>query len=147
MSSVGDSFAEKERRDFAKRSLVPKNILYLSCPFTTPPKEKFTIVAAAGERPLLILINTRINQFIQRHPHLRRCQVKLLASDYNIFQVDSFAHCADIKDDFSEQEIIDQIMGDTLRVRGKLLPLLVEAAAFYRVGIDCVKTSSRNKSL
>lgn len=59
--------------------------------------DKFYIVAGtAGDRLCVcsVLINSKINNFIQKRPKLLARQVKILKKDYSFLSHDSFINCA-----------------------------------------------------
>ena len=122
MSTVGDRFPERARREYVERHLNPGEVLYLFCPFTTPPKNKYLVLACATPRPLLFMINTSIHRFIASRPALRRCQVALSATEYGFMEHDSFIDCAEVIDYFDRAAITGQILAHVARLRGELAP-------------------------
>ena len=59
--------------------------------------EKFLIVAGVSEDRILVctvMINSMINQYIQKRPRMLSCQVELKSSDYGFLSHDSYANCA-----------------------------------------------------
>ena len=101
MGAFGDFFPEKERADLAEQHLTPGEVLYLFCDFTTPPKEKYFIVASHTGRPLLFIINSEIHPYVAKRPHLNQCQVQLSVQEYDFLDHDSFANCSKVIDDFT----------------------------------------------
>lgn len=120
MPDLAASFPEEERAVFVKRSFRAGVVLYLECSFTNPPKDKFVILAADDDPPLLILINSRIHRFISKHPKLLQCQVILSPSDYNFLRQDSYADCSQVYYSMSQQEIISQLVTDASRIKSRL---------------------------
>jgi len=120
--SIGAPFPETERYDYTRRSLVAGIVLYLSCPFIDPPKEKYVIAAAIGDPPLLILVNSRIHPFIQSRPLLLECQVSLAVSKYPFLRHDSYANCASVFDEMPEKEVLEQLATDPKRIIMRLDP-------------------------
>lgn len=58
---------------------------------------KFYVVAAASENKICIcsvIINSKINPFIQKRPRLLARQVQILAENYDFLSHDSFVNCA-----------------------------------------------------
>ena len=119
MATLGDYLPHKEKDQYIEAHLKPGQILYLFCDFTTPPKEKYLVLACPGENPLLFIINSEIHPFIATRPELKKCQVKLSASDYDLDH-DSYINCSRIIDDISEEEIKRQIGKDLSRIKGEL---------------------------
>ncbi len=42
---IGDYFPQNTRIEAVRRGIEPGCVLYLHCPFTRPPKDKFLLVA------------------------------------------------------------------------------------------------------
>ncbi|MBM3471639.1 MAG: hypothetical protein FJX75_00020 [Armatimonadetes bacterium] len=118
MGRLGDHFAPEDRREHVRRQLVPGQVLYLDCDFTTPPKPKYAVVVCTDPEPLLFLVNSRINPFIQRHPDLLAGQVPLKAADYPFLRHDSFLDCSEVKRFADPGEIAGQLLADLSRIRG-----------------------------
>ena len=66
-------------------------------PWADIDHEKFLIVAGVSEDRILVctvLINSEINQYIQKRPRMLSCQVELKSEDYDFLSHDSYANCA-----------------------------------------------------
>ena len=66
-------------------------------PWADIDHEKFLIIAGVSEDRILVcsvMINSEINQYIQRRPRMLSCQVPLKGDDYEFLTHDSFANCA-----------------------------------------------------
>lgn len=66
-------------------------------PWADIDHEKFLIIAGVAEDRILVcsvMINSEINQYIQRRPRMLSCQVPLNSADYEFLSHDSFANCA-----------------------------------------------------
>ncbi|MBP2846292.1 hypothetical protein J8655_12470 [Dickeya oryzae] len=112
MGTLGDSFPEKFRSAFGQaRGILPGDVLYLYCQFTTPPKVKFLLVACC--EPLLVLvINSEIHAFIEKNDELRACQVELPLSDHDFLDWDSYVNCIDAHAAFSLDDVKARISAD-----------------------------------
>jgi hypothetical protein len=120
MGNLGDYFPEQEKQKHIDRQLQPGQVLYLFCRFTDPQKDKYLVLLCLEKRPLLFVINSSVPQFITERPHMLKCQVKLCSSDYNFLEHDSYINCAEVRYDFDELEIRNQILADVGRIRGEL---------------------------
>ncbi len=122
MGNLGSFFPPDAQRDYAARQLVPGQVLYLDCDFTTPPKVKYLVLVAATEEdgPLLFFVNSRINPYIERRPALLGCQVRLSNARYGFLEHDCYIDCSRVVDEFSYEEIRAQIAADASRVKGEL---------------------------
>ena len=56
----------------------------------------FNVAGVSGDRILCcsVIINSKINPFIMRRPHMLECQLLLCASDYDFLSHDSYVNCA-----------------------------------------------------
>jgi len=66
-------------------------------PWVDIDHEKFLIIAGVADDRILVcsvMINSEINQYIQRRPGMLSCQVPLKSTDYEFLSHDSFANCA-----------------------------------------------------
>ena len=66
-------------------------------PWADIDHEKFLVVAGVSEDRILvctILINSEINQYIQKRPRMLSCQVELKSDNYGFLSHDSYANCA-----------------------------------------------------
>ncbi|NRN27916.1 hypothetical protein [Photorhabdus heterorhabditis] len=105
MTNLGDKFPASFRADFsAKQSLAIGDVLYLHCPFTMPPKLKYLLVCCC--EPLLVLIiNSKISEFIRLRQELLQCQVDLPQKDHEFLQWDSFVNCIEAHAAFDINDI------------------------------------------
>lgn len=59
--------------------------------------EKFLVIAGVADDRILVcsvMINSKVNPYIQRRPRMLSCQVTLKSDDYDFLDHDSFANCA-----------------------------------------------------
>jgi len=66
-------------------------------PWVDVDHEKFLIVAGVSEDRILVctvMINSEINQYIQKRPRMLSCQVELKSDTYGFLSHDSYANCA-----------------------------------------------------
>ncbi|OCA55053.1 MULTISPECIES: hypothetical protein [Photorhabdus] len=121
MINLGDRFPASFRAEFsAKQGLAIGDVLYLHCPFTTPPKLKYLLVCCC--EPLLVLIiNSKISEFIQLRQELLQCQVDLPQKYHKFLQWDSFINCIDAHAAFDINDIKERISTDYHNiVKGKV---------------------------
>ena len=92
MSSNSTLSALSELRDL---SIAPGAVFI--GPWADIDHEKFLIIAGVADDRILVcsvMINSEINQYIQRRPRMLSCQVPLKSADYEFLSHDSFANCA-----------------------------------------------------
>jgi hypothetical protein len=71
------------------------DVLKLFFETTTPRKWKRCVVACLEPKPVLLLINSRVNPFVIDRPELRACQVLLDAANHQFMRYDSWIDCSD----------------------------------------------------
>lgn len=113
--SLGRHFPESFRIEKLSSQFVPGCVIYLQCPFTTPPKPKFMLVGST--EPLLVLmINSEINDFIMSNTNLLACQVKIDHTSHPFLSHNSWANCVDALTAFKHDEIKNEIATDPSKV-------------------------------
>jgi hypothetical protein len=112
MGTLGDSFPSSFRAAFSQgRGISPGDVLYLHCPFTTPPKLKFMVVACC-EPLLVLLINSEIHEFILANDEMADCQVDLPKADHDFLDWDSVVNCVNAHGAFSLEEVKAMVAAD-----------------------------------
>jgi hypothetical protein len=67
------------------------------CFHTKPlPKDKFVVIAHFDQNAMGLLINTRVTDWLRRHPHLLACEATILAAEHKFLKYDSYVDCQDI---------------------------------------------------
>jgi hypothetical protein len=118
--TLGDSFPPELKKELIEKDLIPGRFIYLFCPFTTPPKNKYFLVASINPLVLLFIVNTSVNPFIQNNPKLLEAQLLLKQSDYSFLNHDSYLDCHQIIDRFTLEEIKGILFDDLSRIKGFL---------------------------
>jgi hypothetical protein len=73
------------------------DVYYVFTTHTKPfPKNKFIVIVCFETNPMGFLINSRINQFVQKRPRLMPCEVKIEQSSHTFLAHDSFLDCRDL---------------------------------------------------
>lgn len=145
MSVLGDYFPEEDREDNARKHIQPGQVLYLSCDFTTPPKEKYLLIIGQDSRVLMFVINSQINNFIAARQYMLNCQIQIFQKNYDFLNHDSYINCAEVVTAFSNQEIVNQIVDDMSRVKGEINA--ATKAEIIKVVDTAITISQRNKNL
>lgn len=115
--NLGSSFDFKQKLESFQRQFLPGRILYLFCDFTTPPKEKFLVVGCVTPKPLFLIVNCRISNFIYKRPHLLHGQVRIDGESYGCFQHECFVECTTAIDSFTVQQVIEQVINEMARIK------------------------------
>ena len=83
------------------------DVYYVFTSHTKPfPKHKFIVILAFETNPMGFLINSQINQFVQKRPRLLPCEVKIEQSNHTFLSHDSFLDCRDLFS-FAAAELTD----------------------------------------
>lgn len=124
MAKLGDVFPESLRAKLADDRLIPGSVVKIHCDFTTPPKDKYLVIACVTPKLLVFVVNSEINEFIQNRPDLLKCQVSLNQADYEFLQHDSFADCSISVDAIDVTNLRDQLIQNLHDVyQGSLRPM------------------------
>ncbi len=117
---LGDYFPEEEKIKIFHSQLKPGRVFYLSCDFTTPPKDKYLLLVCIEPRPLFFVINSRIHDYIKKRPEMLSRQVCLAAGEYDFLEHDSYVNCADAIDFFHIKDIEQQVLKSLDRTKGSI---------------------------
>ncbi|MFO1353029.1 MAG: hypothetical protein U1F68_21075 [Gammaproteobacteria bacterium] len=116
--SLGDYFPREQKLSVIQNYLLPGNILYIPCSFTTPrPKDKFLLLTCVNPQLLFFVINSAINQYVREKPNLLVCQAPLRASDHPFLSHDSFVACNQTYP-FEREYLQGQLLQDMGRIKG-----------------------------
>jgi hypothetical protein len=117
---IGDQFPQNTRLEAVRRGIYPGSVLYLYCPFTHPPKDKFLLVACVEPILNLFVINSEIPDFVQKRPHLKRCQVKMDVASHPFLTHDSYIDCKDAIISITREHAEEQIYNEMNRLKGNI---------------------------
>jgi hypothetical protein len=117
---LGEALSPDDKRRYVRDSLVPGRILHLHCSFTTPPKDKFVVIAALEPEPILFVINSEINKWLQDRPDLRDRQTTLHQSDHRFLGRDSFLNCTEAIRKVPLSEIEGQLVQNLDNIKDRL---------------------------
>ena len=84
------------------------------------PKDKFFLVAAINPAPILLVVNSGINPFIQNNPEMLKCQVVIAESNYRFLDHDSYLDCNKVITSFRPSVIEEQILSNPRRLKDVL---------------------------
>lgn len=76
--------------------VAPGDVIRLFFQTTKPPKFKRCVVACLSPSPILLLINSEINDFINNRDELRSMQVLIDRVSHNFMDHDSWIDCAQL---------------------------------------------------
>jgi len=94
-------------------------VFHLKCSLCDPPKPKFFVVVQAD--PLrMVLINSRINPFLQNKPKARALHVPLVRALHDFLDHDSFLACDHLSHEYSREQLVSILARDPSVRRGRL---------------------------
>lgn len=121
MNQLGSLFNAAFIEKQVEQQLRPGAVIYMNCPFTTPEKDKFLLVATCEPDFLVFVINSEINPYILKNPELLGCQVDIPQVDHPFLNHDSFVNCVQTHAAFNLNGIKAQIAANyTQHFRGRL---------------------------
>jgi hypothetical protein len=116
--NLGDAFSPEDKLEAFRRNFHAGRILYLFCGFTKPaPKEKFIVLGCTTPQPRVLVINSKVSEFIKRRPRLLSAQIILKVTDYECFHHDSYIDCTKAVDYFNQPIIEKQILREMSRIK------------------------------
>jgi hypothetical protein len=150
-----DTMGEGTKRALIKAKITAGNVFHVFCNFITPPDFKYVVVLYKSDEDdflLISLINSEINQFIEKDPALKTCQVKLLASNYTFLRHDSYLNCAKVFYQIDVEDIVDHLLvrpqdhkgciidGDKLEI----IQAIIGAKTLSEIDKNCIVESLGN---
>lgn len=66
------------------------------CPYTTPIKDKFVLIACYDKDAMGFLINSKISNWLQNRPPRLVCEAPILAAEHSFLKHDSWVDCQSI---------------------------------------------------
>ncbi len=120
---LGDIFPDNYKQGYVDRQLVPGQVVYLHCDFTTPPKDKYLVVACIKPEVLLLVINSSIPPFVAKRQDLCKCQVQVNVSDHPFLRHDSYVNCAEVIRESEQPNMRRQLVKKVGRIKGKVSPI------------------------
>jgi len=119
MAKLGDAFSDDERRKSVARQLQPGTIIYLDVAFPQGRRPKFLVVAHVERECCTFVVNSQIHPFIEAHPALAVCQVKIDAVRHPYLRRDSYVACHQVLR-LPTAKVIAELAADLSRIKGRL---------------------------
>jgi hypothetical protein len=116
---LGDRFPKRERLASVRRQLTLWRGVRVFCEFTSPPKDKLLVIGRVGPDVQVLVINSRLSNYILARPELKRCQVRLDAADHTFLGTDSFLNCGEVYL-IGAEDVERQLVEDMSRIRGEV---------------------------
>jgi hypothetical protein len=87
------------------------SVIHKFCDFTTPPKNKFLVVASLEPRLLVLMINSQVNNYYQLN-NLDQFHVPVPEAEHSFLSHDSFTNCVEAHTAFDCSELRDEVILD-----------------------------------
>ena len=75
--------------------LQPGMVIHAYCHDCSPPKDKFFVIGTIEPSPMMLVINSRMNQYILERQSLHQCHVELDHQKYVFLRHDSWVACCE----------------------------------------------------
>lgn len=119
MAKLGDAFSGDERRKAVTRRLRPGTVIYLDIAFPEGQRSKFLVVAKVDRECCTFIVNSRIHPFIEAHPSLSVCQVRIDAARHAFLKRDSYIACHQLLR-LPTEGVIAELAADLSRIKDRL---------------------------
>ncbi|WP_295213729.1 hypothetical protein [uncultured Chryseobacterium sp.] len=121
--SLGDSFPESFRNEFAKRNIDPGAAILIELPEFNLTYKKYVIFLAKDNIDFakcgILVINSEINENVNRNPFLKSQHVSIDCARHDFLEIDSFIDCTKIHPQ-NLQHIIDYIIKNPEKICGNV---------------------------
>lgn len=129
MAKLGGAFSNQDRRAFAERQLKPGAVLYLDVTFPETRKPKYLVLADVDDECCTLIINSEVSAFIESHPELSVCQVRIDSARHSFLRRDSYIACEKVLR-LSTDAVVTELIADTSRLKGQVhAEVIVEIVA------------------
>ena len=80
-------------------------VLLMHCADCTPPKPKYFIVVSTDPEPILLIINSDLNSYVNTHSHLLDCNLQITKEENDFLKHDSWLNCCNSYQGFTIEDI------------------------------------------
>ena len=81
------------------------DILLMHCGICKPPKNKYFIVAVIEPEPVLLFVNSELNNYVRNNSHLYPCHISIKNTEEDFLSHDSWVNCCEAFHDFNIDDI------------------------------------------
>jgi hypothetical protein len=142
MAPLGAHFPASLLRPRIEAALKPGCVVRLEVKFHQKAKPKFLVLVAEDDPEYLtFIVNTDINQFIQKRPELLQCQVSIDVASHGFLDHDSHVACDKIWP-IKREDVIKALMSDPLGIKGEISP---DVRAQIMAAVKFAKTIDNDK--
>lgn len=142
MASLGSCFPTALTRPIVETALKPGCVVRLEVKLTSTTKPKFLILVATDDPEYLsFLVNSEINPFILKRPHLLQCQVSITAGSHEFLHHDSHIACHEVFT-IRREDVIKSLMTDPSGIKGEVSS---ETKERIKIAVKLAKTIDNDK--
>ena len=119
MATLGDAFSPEERHRSVLRRLQPGVVIFLEVVFPEGPRSKYLVVVHVDEQCCTLVVNSEVSPYIENHPELAVCQVRIDANRHSFLEHDSHIACHQVQR-LPTAAVVHDLMADMDRFKGEL---------------------------
>ncbi|MDK9725847.1 MAG: hypothetical protein OEL88_13295 [Sterolibacteriaceae bacterium MAG5] len=120
MAPLGDHFPADKVKEHVAKQLVPGCVIRIPVAFPQVTKPKFLILV--GDRDpdyLTFIVNSEVNQFVAKRPHLAQCQVTIDAANHGFLRHDSQVACHEVLA-LKRTDVVRELSGNLDGIKGQI---------------------------
>ena len=120
MASIGESFPLSSRQQFVQDHLKSTCVVKVAVRFPEGTKVKFLAIAYEDDEDCLaFVINTEVNPFVAKRPHLNQCQVKIDCATHSFLDHDSYVACHEALA-LNRRDLVDELVAAPSKLKGNV---------------------------
>jgi len=119
VATLGDAFSPEERHRSVLRRLQPGVVIFLEVVFPEGPRSKYLVVVHVDEQCCTLVVNSEVSPYIENHPELAVCQVRIDANRHSFLEHDSHIACHQVQR-LPTAAVVHDLMADMDRFKGEL---------------------------
>jgi hypothetical protein len=122
MTPLGEHFPEAIKRQRVTQKIKPGAVIRLDIKFPEITKPKFLVLVAEDDPDYwTFIVNSEINPFIAKRPHLMQCQVAIDAAGHPFLSRDSHIACNEVLK-LKREDVIRELTADPSAIKGEITP-------------------------
>jgi hypothetical protein len=142
VASFGSRLPLELTRPIIEGALKPGCVVRLEVKLSSITKPKFLVLVATDDPEYLsFLVNSEINPFILKRPHLLQCQVFIDSDSHNFLHHDSHIACHEIFT-IKREDVIKALMTDPAAIKGNISSAIKDQ---IKAAVKIAKTIDNDK--
>lgn len=95
-------------------------VIHAYCHNCKPAKDKYFVIARVLPKPILLFINSKMNAYVEKRPHLHDCHVVITSDHYRFLRHDSLIACCEPYHAFQYDDLLTTLKYDSKAYCGVL---------------------------